>query len=311
MRPKTFTLICLLSMAASLLKAQHQTFSNYTAADGLSDNTVLCALHDSYGFMWLGTHNGLNRFDGKQNTIYRNMVEDDTRFENNTITSLFEQGDDIWFGGSFGLYVYHRQTNTFSRFNKKTKYGVTISCSVNTIERGQNGLIWIATLGQGLFVYNPQTDELTQDSRHGAFLSDIVAMDNGPVYIASLSGVILVYGQDMSFLRQYAIPGYESDKNLISLTTLADKLYIGSEQGLYSLENGELRMENERLGVRALCGGADKLLIGTDKGLFTLTAKASSSTAVPLDPTYNLPKPEKALEGTSVKGILFDSDSGR
>ena len=80
----------------------------YMAADGLSDNNVLCALRDSYGFMWLGTHNGLNRFDGQRNTVYRNMVETGATFEDNQITSLLEQGEDLWFGGSFGLYIYHR-----------------------------------------------------------------------------------------------------------------------------------------------------------------------------------------------------------
>ena len=46
---------------------------SYTVKDGLSHNTIWCALQDSYGFIWLGTNNGLNCFDGQKNTIYRNM----------------------------------------------------------------------------------------------------------------------------------------------------------------------------------------------------------------------------------------------
>ena len=110
--------------------AQPVAFANYMAADGLSDNNALCSVRDRYGFVWIGTNNGLNCFDGAQNTVYRNMIEGKSGIENNTITALYEHGDDIWFGGSFGLYVYDRQANRFRDFDKQTKYGVSISAAV-------------------------------------------------------------------------------------------------------------------------------------------------------------------------------------
>lgn len=48
-------------------------FASFMTTDGLSDNTVLCGLCDRYGFMWLGTSNGLNCFDGRRNVVYRNF----------------------------------------------------------------------------------------------------------------------------------------------------------------------------------------------------------------------------------------------
>ena len=99
----------LFMMLAATLHAAPYSFKSYMTVDGLSDNRVLCALQDSYGFMWIGTANGLNCFDGRRNVVYRNMVGGGMAFENNMITSLFEHDGDIWLGGDFGLYVYHRQ----------------------------------------------------------------------------------------------------------------------------------------------------------------------------------------------------------
>ena len=64
----------LVALTALTVQAAPYGFRSYMTANGLSDNRVLCALQDSYGFMWIGTANGLNCFDGQNNTVYRNMV---------------------------------------------------------------------------------------------------------------------------------------------------------------------------------------------------------------------------------------------
>ena len=247
------------------------SFTNYMAADGLSDNNVLCGLRDKYGFMWLGTNNGLNCFDGAQNTIYRNMIEGKSGIENNTITALYEYGDNIWFGGSFGLYVYDRQTNRFKSFDKLTKYGVSISATVQDIVGSQDGCIWIGTQGQGLFIYNPKTDELTQDSRHGAFISDILAENDSPVFVATLQGQIVLYRQDGTYMMEHPIPDYRSDKNNISLELIGFRLYIGCERGLYSVlrDDGEVTaVPHVNIGIHSLLRKGNQLLMGTDQGIY-------------------------------------------
>jgi len=233
MKRPPFLLILIIWVLISPLAASAQVvFSNYMVADGLSDNNVLCGLRDRYGFMWLGTNNGLNCFDGIQNTIYRNMTEGKNGLQSNTITALHEQGDDIWFGCAFGLYIYDRQTKRFYSFNKRTKYGVTISSTVKDIVGSQDGRIWIGTLGQGLFIYDPHSGELIQDSRHGAFISDILAVNDSPVFVATLHGKVILYGQDGTFLMEHNIPDYHSDKNNISIELIGFRLYLGCELGL-------------------------------------------------------------------------------
>ena len=290
--------------------AQTMNFKKYTSADGLSDNTVLCALRDSYGFMWLGTSNGLNRFDGRENTIYRNMIEESATYENNIITSLFEHNGDIWFGGSFGLYVFHRYDNSFSRFDKPTNYGVIISSTVQRIMQGPDSLIWIGTLGQGLFIFNPRTQQLLQDSRHGAFITDVVTTDNGNVAAVTLQGTILIYRYDGTFMEQYSIPDYVSDKKTISLEHLPHQLFIGTDRGLYHLIAGQapprrLSIPGMPTDIRTLrMKNSNELLCGTDQGIFIYNI--GTGEARRYDASANA---KSSLSDVIINGLLWDRDS--
>ena len=166
----------LLSLAAfvvagftSTATAQLPTLAHqFTTDDGLSDNSVTCALRDSYGLLWIGTENGLNCYDGLRIHAYRDIVTSENPNETNTVSSLYEHEGNIWFGGSAGLYVFNRHENTYSRFMLRTHYGVVISSAVPKIVGGPDQrLIWITTMGQGIFIYDTETHQLTQDSRHG------------------------------------------------------------------------------------------------------------------------------------------------
>ena len=162
-------------------------FKKYQVEDGLSHNTVWCAMQDSYGFIWLGTSDGLNCYNGRGNKVYRNVLNDKFSLENNFVQALFEEENhNIWVGTNWGLYIYDREHDRFTYFDKKTRYGVFISSEIKKIIKSESGLIWIATLGQGLFVYNPQTDVLTQNSLQTSFVWDVCENNSGHIYASSL-----------------------------------------------------------------------------------------------------------------------------
>ncbi len=301
--------LCSLLICSSATQSAPLGFKNYMSVDGLSDNRVLCALRDSYGFMWLGTANGLNCFDGQHNTIYRNMVATKSTFDNNTITSLLEQDNDIWFGGSFGLYIHHRQDNSFRRFEVATRYGVVISATVEKMSRTQNGIIWICTHGQGLFLYDTTTGALTQDSRHNGFFSDMTVGADGQVYLATLDGHLLVYGQDGHYIRQYDIPDFITDKNKICIEHVGSRIYIGCDQGFFRLkaESNVIEPIPTPAGIsfiRSLLAQDDNhLLVGTDHGLYSYELSTS---------TFNrIDNPAAATGGLSddvINGLLTDNE---
>ena len=165
MKKSIIAFISLITLCIEPLMASAEfSFKKYQVENGLSHNTTWCAIQDSYGFLWIGTSNGLNCYYGSGNKIYRNVLNDKYSLGNNFVSSLMEEGEDLWIGTSSGLYIYDRSDDHFLYFDKTTKYGVFISCEVKKIVKTKNGLIWIATLGQGIFIFDPAKEVLTQNS---------------------------------------------------------------------------------------------------------------------------------------------------
>src|ERR1700712_2847193 len=116
---KYFITIILLAVPA-LVFAQNQQlhFDHLGTAEGLSQLNPMCILQDSRGFIWIGTADGLNRYDGYKFKIFRNDVKDTTSLGNNYVQDIIEDKDgNIWvatIGG--GLNKYDRKTNRFHRY---------------------------------------------------------------------------------------------------------------------------------------------------------------------------------------------------
>ena len=181
-------------------------FIRVDGGSGLSNSHVKSIIQDSYGFIWLGTSDGLNRYDGRGNKVYRNVLNDKFSLENNFVEALIEVDKNLWVGTNSGLYIYDRDTDRFSYFDKTTQYNVYISSEIKKIIKTENGLIWIATLGQGFFIYDPKTEVLTQNSVQTSFVWDLCqSADRKRVYISSLQEGLLCFDENGKFLRTYEI----------------------------------------------------------------------------------------------------------
>lgn len=311
----TKILICLLIFWTGTLSASpYFSFKKYQVEDGLSHNTVWCALQDSYGFIWLGTSDGLNRYDGRGNKVYRNVLNDKFSLENNFVEALIEVDKNIWVGTNSGLYIYDRDTDRFSCFDKTTQYNVYISSEIKKIIKTENGLIWIATLGQGFFIYDPKTEVLTQNSVQTSFVWDLCqSADRKRVYISSLQEGLLCFDENGKFLRTYEISldiNASDSYKVNCIQNIDGDIWIGAGNNLLSrLDERTDAMDNYsgsafNFGaVHCLLKYTDKeLLVGTDNGLYLFNQNTNTfqRTDNPTDP--------RSLSDQTINGMMWDAE---
>ncbi len=141
--------ILFLSLCCTCL-AHGSLFRNYQQEDGLSHNSVWTVLQDSAGFLWFGTNDGLNRFDGKEFCIYRKQAGDPHSLGHNFIHALKEDSRyRLLVGTRNGLYCYDR---SLDRFDYVPITGLRDrEVNVNDIMEDLDGNIWVACHGEGLF----------------------------------------------------------------------------------------------------------------------------------------------------------------
>lgn len=119
-------------------------FSDLTIDDGLSSNTVRALLQDRKGFVWLGTSRGLNRYDGHRIVqLYQTRAL--------SVTAMAECGDTIWVGTDNGLFLYDQRTDSIRRFKAKGEKVTDGAMNVSDLKRGTDGVLWMTTMGQGIF----------------------------------------------------------------------------------------------------------------------------------------------------------------
>jgi len=105
-------------------------------------------LQDRKGFMWFGTRNGLNRYDGVKFTIYENSIEDSSTLSHSYVSSMFEDSKgNLWIGTlEGGLNLYNRDTDTFTHFRHDTKDSASLSFdAVTAIYEDKSYNLWVGT----------------------------------------------------------------------------------------------------------------------------------------------------------------------
>lgn len=141
--------------------SQPYYFKHYQVEGGLSNNAVICSMQDSKGFMWFGTRDGLNRFDGYSFKVFRRDARDSLKIGNNYIHSLFEDSaGNIWVGTDQGIYIYDPQTESFAAFEYNRTQEILNICD------DIHGNIWY-TANFLLIKYNPHTRAIRSYEKEG------------------------------------------------------------------------------------------------------------------------------------------------
>ncbi|WP_394331758.1 ligand-binding sensor domain-containing protein [Cellulophaga baltica] len=113
-----FTLICCCIFQFSIGQFNNLKFENLDTVDGLSSSTCLELYQDTEGFLWFGTIDGLNKYNGYEFEIYRSILNDTTSISNSRINAIQEdKNGNLWIGTNNGLNLFNKKRNNFTRIN--------------------------------------------------------------------------------------------------------------------------------------------------------------------------------------------------
>ncbi|MDN5286535.1 MAG: two-component hybrid sensor and regulator [Mucilaginibacter sp.] len=136
-----------------------QTVTSIGLEQGLSNNSVNCVYQDHFGFMWFGTFDGLNRYDGSSLKKFRTTIGDSTSLPSQEVNTIAEdQLEDLWVGTEKGIGILDNQTfkfsgTYFSRYGHMGKLR-KMDNPVYTIQTNRQGQVFVGTNALGLIVYN-------------------------------------------------------------------------------------------------------------------------------------------------------------
>lgn len=151
----TLFLISFFIHCCALAQQKHIALKRITSQQGLSDNQVTCMLRDKQGFMWIGTKDGLNRFDGRECYVFRHDENNPASLCGNNITTLAYDDDSIlWIGtSSAGFCAYDFRTQHFTTYNKDNAGLNSNNINVIRFDKSRN-LIWIGYNNGGMQVFD-------------------------------------------------------------------------------------------------------------------------------------------------------------
>ena len=265
---------------------EHYYFKNLSIRNGLSQNTVNAILQDRKGFMWLGTKDGLNRYDGLSFRKFKHDAANPRSIGNSFITSLYEDfNGNIWVGTDAGVYIYYPEKEAFEEFDCQSLEKTRIERSVSMIAGDKQGRVWIAVEAQGMFCYDTR-QKLLRNYPLSEISSNIkcFTFDSGGTLWLGFYGDGLYYSKDnLATVHPYGSPEdgkREFEGGVITKIVQGNYncLYIGSvKEGVseLNLTSGQVRNllaideSGESIFCRDLLPYSDnELWIGTEFGIY-------------------------------------------
>ncbi len=226
-----FGVLCLVQMLATFSYANSGRL--YTSND-LSSSLIRCIIQDKYGFIWVGTNYGLNRFDGYNFSTYLCNPADTTTIQDNDIVKLYPYSKEFLFvATNRGLYKYSYLTNSFQHIVLE-KHGEKIRISSLIEDRKHNLLI--GTAGYGAYRLGMTTGKVTRLSRKSAnsvdnFFAMLFFDAEGYLWQANHTKVLRKYKYNGKSIRLVSV--YEP-KDLFGIR----KLYATDKKGFFVAHTG-------------------------------------------------------------------------
>lgn len=203
-------------------------FNHFGVDDGLSNTSVLCSAQDKNGFLWFGTKDGLNRFDGYNFKQFYSDTDSNNGLGSNFIHSLMvDRNNHIWVGTDQGMYIFNPYLERFSTFNAEHQGEIL------QMEEDQAGNVWFISNNQ-LFCFYPTNGQLVRQTAVDEQVVSAFAFDaRGDVWIGTSQ-----YMKNLRTGLTHILPTLHNAPQWIEKIYLDDKgiFWIGSSKhGVYQL----------------------------------------------------------------------------
>ncbi|HOB51575.1 MAG TPA: two-component regulator propeller domain-containing protein [Acidobacteriota bacterium] len=281
--PKLCVLLALLAGAAAAGKPIPDCrFDHLGVAEGLSESAVTAIIQDSRGFIWIGTHDGLNKYDGYTFTVYRSQPGNPDSLSDNAVSTLCEDRDGMLWVGTIGggLTRFDPNRETFSRPRLAGRNPVETSRDViGAIIQDRRGRIWIGHGGGIDRGAHHQTPSQSRFLRISTLTGRLLEDPAGSVWLIVGSNQLYRFDEDSGRFDPFPLrlPATTSGAPIRELVYLegTGTLLVSAADRLYTFSLVQRRLLDEReplvipatIRLRGLSGGVEdesgRILLGT------------------------------------------------
>ena len=315
-------------------KIDNYKINYYKTDQGLSQNNVECIFRDSRGFIWIGTHYGLNRFDGYSFITYH---KNNSTISDGYINAITEDNNgNLWIATRNGINLFDFQHETFKQFkyNPKNPEKSITNNYINTILFDSTNTLWIGSEEGGLerLTLNDSLTNITHIQKFPVDFNNAkgISSNNVQTILKSSDGFLYIggiYGLDRLNINTGEVYKFQDQQNSLSFeTTFIHTLYedskkniwIGTEYGLFKIDNSreqivryQVDSSNENDESKKLHHGLitsigednfGNILIGTLGGLEIYDPHTNNFTIFPVNEEKN-----RSLNNEFINDVLCDT----
>jgi ligand-binding sensor domain-containing protein/signal transduction histidine kinase/DNA-binding response OmpR family regulator len=249
---KFFSILCIITLAVSTFAQPKFQFTHFSITDGISNGVVRKFAQDSLGFLWIGTNDGLNRFDGVRFKVYQHNPNDSNSIVSSSVRSILPDGNNLWLGTNIGIDLLDLKTEKFTHFPIINKTYKGNGYSIEHIYKDQKKNILINT-NKGTFIF---------DKKKKIFTKFILGLPQHPVNYTNTT-----------YIRQDREQNYWIGTNEIGLYKYEKK--SGKIIEITDIENGENTFKGNKI-IHIYEDNENQTWVSTEKGVYKISNKTGN-----------------------------------
>ena len=321
---KKITLIFLFFILLNGLKSQDFVFEKITTREGLSQNDVNCVFQDHNGFLWIGTNDGLNRYDGYNFKTYR--IDPSKNGESGLTSNLiFKVKEDVkgnlWIATSNeGVCKFDVEKELFTPiYNTVKNPNVLADNRVLDIECMDDGTVWIASMGgvniiselHGKIVVNEYIHRNDPTNALGSCFH-IVQDQYKRIWIGT-GNALYVCDSSGKNLKKIDVPGFQT-LSFRAICPVQDGVFIGCSQGFFflrydknDLSKYDFRKISDIVPRDIIYDRNQNLIVATNQGLYNFSYQQKENPPIVLKSHFRIGQTESSLSSEIVNSLFEDS----